>query len=102
MKTVIKFARKSRHPYFKHATLILKGSRVMAWGVNHDHIHSERDAACQIRNLQRCLIINVRVTKTGRIANSKPCPECETYLKSRGAKKVIYSTPKGFIEEIYG
>lgn len=102
LRSIKKFALKSRHPYFKHATLILHDSRVVAWGINHTHIHSERNAAAKIKGtLEPFMILNIRVTKTGLFANSKPCEECEKYLRKRGAIWITYSTPTGFKEEWY-
>ena len=39
-----------------------------------------------------------RITKSGTWAESKPCKACEEMLRDAGVRKVVYSTPEGFLE----
>ncbi len=98
--------------------VIVKGNRVVASGFNHlSHpmylqyggidglkywsLHAEIDclsAAPDVRKATAYLC----AYKKKRFGNSEPCPLCKIYLKKRGIKRVVFSTPFGGIgEELY-
>lgn len=97
IKRLIKLASRSDHSRFYHATIIVKGSNIIGYGYNHGYIHSECDALLDIWPNKRvgATAINLRITKTGRFGNSKPCDNCRSVLKKSGIKKVYYTNSSG-------
>lgn len=45
--------------------------------------------------MHKYTIWNIRWTKEGNIANSKPCSNCQRTLMSAGIRTIIYSTDEG-------
>lgn len=52
-------------------------------------------AHCEVRLLKKCdvgsTIYLVRITRDGKWAMSKPCVKCQTLIKNKRVKKVIYT-----------
>lgn len=105
------------HPYRDdltslHSSLIVKGGRILSYGINKPfpnsfalnyaqhggwQTHSECDSLYKAKkiNLSGATIYNCRVTKNGDIEISKPCPGCTQMLEEYGIRKVVYSTSSG-------
>lgn len=45
-------------------------------------------------------ILVIRISKNGKLGNSKPCKNCTKYLYEKGVRKVFYSNFFGEIEEV--
>lgn len=59
---------------------------------------SRKQRKLKKRKKQRRIdIYVVRVNKTGKLMNSKPCAECTNAMKYAGVNKVFYSTSDGTI-----
>lgn len=88
-RLLIKTALKS-HREQRHATLVLKGGAILAVGYNTPERHSEVNALRKLWPSKRrgCSIINLRLTKGGRIADSTPCERCREFLRESGVRKV--------------
>jgi hypothetical protein len=74
------------------------GTRCRGSGWSDFTIHAERavvKALGDLSQLRGCVLIVVRVTKNNEIACSKPCSDCEKFLKKcmkcYGLQKVMYS-----------
>lgn len=90
----------SPHPRYRHGAVALRSGAVVGKGYNHHGVHAEHSCLSGIwPNKRKGLTVWVgRLTKTGKWADSKPCPACETMLREAGVRKVVYSTAGGFVE----
>jgi len=92
---------------FRHGCIVLSGKNVLARGVNHTRknigtlsIHAEMDALWKIQNANlydNLKAVIVRVSKTGVLGNSRPCPMCMNALRQHGVKTIVYSSFGGRI-----
>lgn len=128
---LIRFAIKYSHlvdvKKAQHFTFIFQGGNLCAWGYNYRvplrynslgfvkqreySVHSESMAISQlnknrnlsIRNLKRksFTVVNIRVTKTGKLKNASPCQECLANLLLEGFKKIYASNNEGEIVRVY-
>lgn len=101
-KLIIRLAFKSGHKWAKHAALVLKGGAVVATGFNHEWNHAEVSALQKLWPNKRrgTTVWSIRLTRTGRLAEAKPCPACDQFLRENGVKAVVYSTQDGRIERM--
>lgn len=97
----------------KHITFLIKGKRVVSLGTNNSFkthpkgkelgyyangIHSELHAYIKLRDkslIPHLTVVNVRLSKTGKINLSKPCKCCEPFLKGLGFKRLYYTNEQG-------
>lgn len=88
-----KVAGRSDHRNFRHGVVVMRGGSIIATGANRSFEHAEVNALKKIapENRRGCKIISIRVTKTGKLAMAKPCPECEQYLRENGVKVVMWT-----------
>lgn len=93
VRTAKKVAGKSGHKNFWHGVVVMRGGNIIAAASNGNFEHAEVNALKKIAPEKRrgCKIISVRVTKTGKLAMAKPCPECEKYLRENGVKVVMWT-----------
>lgn len=95
---LIRLAKHSQHHQFKHVSILIKGHVILNWGVNNSNRHSEIAAikGYEPEQLHNSMLVNFRMTKTGKLANSKPCDDCMEVLLDSGVRIIWYSTPEGF------
>lgn len=66
-------------------------------------LHAELDCLLSVDentiNMNKVEIYLYRITKTGRMATSRPCPGCRQFLKDKGIKKIHYTTYDSFVTE---
>lgn len=99
------------------ASFILDKNKVISYGFNQYkthplqakygedrfkiHQHAEINAIVNaVRNreiTQNKTLVVVRVLKNGQKALAKPCMGCMRAIKDYGFKKVIYTTPEGYV-----
>jgi cytidine deaminase len=87
----------------RHSSIIFRKGKPIAFGFNSSGFHAEEEAVNKLwfaYEFKNHTIVNFRLTPGGRIGNSKPCPACLDFLRTRRFKKVIYSTNEGTFEEI--
>jgi deoxycytidylate deaminase len=110
-----KLALKSNHRTHKHATLILKGGRLLAAGYNRNTHHSEENAILSlpskkarssneypsdiITQVKGTYFINVMLTRMGVIGKSRPCNNCWNVMRNFGVSKVTYYDGNEWITE---
>lgn len=109
-----------------HATIALKGSKVIAIGynnytrlhpcakfgkyasyktVNYNHViglHSEIACIKQILfrdDYHKITIVNLRIDNNNQVANAKPCVNCQRVLKQFNFKHIFYTNEQGQFEE---
>jgi len=99
-----------------HISALTKGGKVIAYGESNlggvpkfcssrgSSCHSEMDALKYIqtdnkRKLRKYVMWNIRWTKNGEIANSKPCINCQKALIDIGIQTIIYSNQDGKFEK---
>lgn len=70
-------------------------------GYNRNFQHSEVNALNHLWPNKRAgtTLINLRITRGGRLGNARPCPRCWSYLLLSGASKVIYYNGKDWTME---
>lgn len=68
------------------------------------YLHAETDALIPLMNsrmdLSRAAVYVYRRMGDGSSGMARPCPRCMGVIKSLGIRKINYSTPDGFAEEI--
>lgn len=91
----------------KHGSVIVKGGRVIATGINKDRnhpaivssehiktdcsVHAEIDAIKKAKDATGATVYVARVNRRGQARDSRPCNRCYSALKSNGIKKIIYT-----------
>lgn len=99
------------HPqwdYYHHFSFIIQGQKIIEWGMNrrssplkllgyadHSKMHSEIDAYFKAKGILgkgSFDVVNIRLTKTNRVAPSSPCKCCYHFLKRMGANKIYFTT----------
>ena len=67
-------------------------------------IHSEMDAYSKARGImdmdEPFESVNIRLTKTGLIKDSRPCNRCFVILKSLDCKRIWFTTDNGTFEKV--
>ena len=95
-----------------HLSALTKGGKVIAYGESNlggvprfctnrgSSCHSEMQVLKCIecedkRKVRKYIMWNIRWTKSGAIANSKPCINCQKALIEFGLQTIVYSTQDG-------
>lgn len=101
-KLASKVAPKARHAWAYHCAIVVRGGNILAVAANHSETHAEVAALNQLWPSERkgTKVYSIRVSKTGRYAMAKPCPNCERYLRESGVKKVYYTSSTGEMLEM--
>ena len=89
---------KSRHPRFKHGSVVVHRNSIIGRGANIGFTHAEVYGLINISNIRKkCIsVFVVRVSFSGEFRNSRPCARCHAYMKKIGVSRVFYSTDGGF------
>ena len=97
-KTAVRSKREQRH-----ASIVFRNGCPISVGINDEGMHSEESATrIRIPDLYKgCTMVNIRLTRAGRVALSRPCPACMELLRAKRFRKVIYSTNEGTFKEEY-
>lgn len=111
LKLCLRLTRKSKMPDYKHISVLIKNGRVISYGFNNKYRsgkiadplydckgwHSEVDCLLSVhkRVIKGGILYNAAVTKTGRYANSKPCPCCQEFISKYDLKGVFYHDEHG-------
>jgi len=95
---------------FFHFSFLVQNNTILSIGMNHlgkvppgypqhSMTHSEAHAIDKGRHRLNLDIsfemLNLRLTKTGKLKISKPCNSCYSFLNSLGCKRVYFSTDAG-------
>ncbi|MET0590554.1 MAG: hypothetical protein ABWZ77_05200 [Naasia sp.] len=89
----------------RHGAVLVRGGRVLAVGWNRSRVrdtwvtYQPRDACslhaevAAVRNVcaTGATLIVVRLTRSGQLASSKPCPACWDTLDAAGVRRVVHS-----------
>jgi tRNA(Arg) A34 adenosine deaminase TadA len=105
---------------FWHFSFIVERNKVLSFGWNkmskthpyalrHGYkfgfLHSEVDAVKNFpgtpAELSHCSLVNIRISKQGKVVLSKPCPCCTKLLIGLDFKEVLYSQDDGSFEELW-
>jgi len=90
------YAHKAGHCLYHLAAVVLKGGKPIGYGWNTRTRHAEVNAILNAtRSVRGCDMLVLRSTPTG-YAMSKPCEDCQRFIKQAGIRKVYYSTRDGF------
>lgn len=70
-------------------------------GLQHKkYLHAEVACLKGIEgDLRRCTLYVVRADREGRLAQSKPCKHCSSYIRELGVGRVVHSVDKGIVEQ---
>lgn len=103
-------AHRSTHPYFFHAAQVRQGGAVLATAHNtdrhsleaagHAEIRACRQAGRTGRSLHGAVVVSIRVTRAGKLANARPCAQCMEAMRLAGVKRVVFSTASGEVKEL--
>lgn len=108
IKTCLKIASRNKIKHYKHASILVKGGRIISIGVNKTkagclgdpcyHLkgwHAELDCLHKVdpKDAKGAILYVGGWSKGGRVIKSKPCPYCQQYLKKFDLKAVYYSLP---------
>ena len=88
----------------KHSSFIFKNGNLVSIGYNNEFSHAEEKAINSYYSdviMKGYTMVNLRLTRSGRIGMAKPCPACFALLKEKKFRKIIYSTNEGTFQEIY-
>jgi len=92
------YAHKAGHCLYHLAAVVLKGGKPIGFGWNTATRHAEVNAITNAtRSARGCDLLVLRTTPTG-YAMSKPCSECQKFIKAAGIRKVYYTTRVGWGE----
>lgn len=115
LSQIMNFCKKnSEKGKVKHFTFLLNRNKIVSVGKNNREkthpkafklgywvpsIHSELDAILKFphppKKLRKVSVVNIRVTRDGKIGMSKPCAKCQVLLRSFGINEAIHSTDEG-------
>lgn len=101
VKRALKEAKKSDHYHHKHATLLFRGSVLVATGYNQGPKHAEIMALNGVKHkggAKGLVVVNVRMTKGGAVGMAKPCRKCEEELRKAGVNGVFFTTDIGTVD----
>ena len=106
-------AKKSLLRSHRVGSVIMSGKSIVSVGYNTKKTHpdcqtnytqhAEFSACRNILHLSKrnnFTIYVVRLTRTGRVGISKPCPDCKSLLIQLGINRVVFSTDDGNMESI--
>lgn len=100
---MVKAASKSRHHSQKHAAILFKGGAVMSIGTNNPSAHAEvvameKTIAYWTKGcLKKYTLLSVRIGKSGKLRNARPCSSCYKFIRESGIRVLLYSTDTGEI-----
>ena len=102
MATITRHALKSIHKQHHHVAVLTRGGAIVAIGWNHGETHAEMKALHQIWPDHRpgLVLWSFRVTRLGKLAMAKPCPNCTKELVKNGITKVHYSDAQGVMRAL--
>lgn len=121
VKESLNLSRASIYPHYKMGAVIIKKNKVVSYGINSRKthplqkkfnpkeinkahaLHAEMHAislAC-VEDLIDSTIYVGRLTKTGLVANSRPCIACYTAMKTFGVKSFVYWESGNFYKEYF-
>lgn len=88
--------KKSGHPKFQHGSIVVLRNSIIGRGANFGFMHAEVSSIQNCDSVRRSsrdkLVVFVcRVNSRGFFMNSKPCDNCQRYMRRRGIWKVIYT-----------
>ncbi len=98
----------------RHISALVKGGKIITYGesslggkpyfspIRGRSCHSEMSVLKYIssklgnkRKVRKYVLWNVRWTRDGKLANSKPCFHCQQVLLNVGINKIVFSTNEG-------
>ncbi|OUW95968.1 MAG: hypothetical protein CBD97_02125 [Pelagibacteraceae bacterium TMED237] len=95
-----------------HISALIKGGKIVSYAESSlagkskfclnkgRSCHSEIALLKKLKDIKKnkiskYIIWNIRWTKEGKIANSKPCLNCQISLRKAGIQTIVYSTDSG-------
>lgn len=91
---------------FNHGAVLIHRGKIVGKGRNtyinssynekssiHAEVSAIKDGLKKIsaEELKKCELVIIRVNRSGECLNSKPCCNCERFIRSCNIKKVFYS-----------
>ncbi len=103
-----------------HFSFLVRKNAIVSFGMNrpkktsgmaykfgelaYPFIHAECDclsrAACNLQDLTKCTLVNIRLARRGGLLLSRPCNNCAKIIASLGVGKVLYSNGFSHFEEM--
>ena len=95
------FCSKSHHARFHHGSVLVYKNNIIGGGSNAGYRHAE---VASIQNKQfpknkkfrsKLIVFVVRLNVQGEFKNSKPCHNCQKFMRNYGISEVYYSGDNG-------
>jgi len=102
----------TNNPHAKHAAIIVKGGKIMSWGINQSRFYNigrvSMTSACAEcttirmykkvynRNISNRAVMYITARNIQKL--SRPCSQCVHVIKKSGLRLIWYTSPKGWIK----
>ncbi len=88
LKFAMKLTNKSTHPRYRHASVIVRGGRVLSHAANT----GRRTRHAELRSIDRAADLTGATLYSVRDPGgcSRPCPRCERAIREAGIARVVY------------
>lgn len=88
--------KKSGHPKFRHGSIVVLRNSIVGKGANFGFMHAEVSSVSSIYKKKlskkdKLVVYVCRVNSRGLFRNSKPCENCQHYMRRWGIRKVYYT-----------
>ena len=104
LRLAVKVAHQSQERH-RHGAVIVLGGSVHAVGFNSQildpayyaatatkfSVHAEEAALAKLDVAKRGILYVARINNAGETRMSKPCPACETLIRTAGIKRVVWT-----------
>ncbi len=99
-----RLAGQSTHKRNMHASILLKGGRVLGYGYNTEKAHAEIMAIRRSRwtghTCSSSQLVSIMFRRrNGSLGISKPCPTCMASIREQGIRSIIYFNGNDFVTE---
>lgn len=98
--------KKSGHPRFHHGSIVVYRKNIIGKGANYGFLHAEVSSLINCEHVgkssrDKLTVFVCRVNSQGLFMNSKPCENCQEYMRRKGIKKVFYTVDDSTIGRLY-
>lgn len=101
LNKLIRMAGRSEHRH-RHATILIRGGRLLSSGYNHNGKHAEEHAITKFKGrhfsdnaFKNVTAINIRLGWDGKFKKCAPCENCIELLRKNKIYEVYYINDNG-------
>lgn len=116
IKTTLKLAKKSRVYRYKHAAILVKGGKIIGYGINNNKrkgktkydfyecraFHAELDILSKFKpeEIKNAILYVAGINKNNKVVLSKPCKHCQQLISMYNLKAVYYCDENGNVNQL--